>query len=347
MTSTLPLSLGQTIAPEVLKRDFLKLEEMPYDKPEFAYSLVLPQTWTQAKLPPIDGGLRFDQPTMLSTFVGPADANDDCSMLQVWCQGLRREISASDWLKNFLSSGNSSILDWEVRSPYLADARVQRQEGNVVLILRLSARVVGNRLFLVQCLASDNSFRDSENIFGLAIASFKVSQRPDNPHVELWQTHRLDDALTFHAPLSWVERRPETPVGLDFVELFSLNRSGQPVGILKAMSLRKKLTTGKNGLDLPALLASEFAKGGLQLVELAAAESIPLDEPFSKGFHKVWKATFPTAQIKRELNLLVLSMETATHHFLVGLQTCAPGQDFYEYAVHRRAFDIVLETLGC
>jgi hypothetical protein len=38
-------------------------------------------------------------------------------------------------------------------------------------------------------------------------------------------------------------------------------------------------------------------------------------------------------------------VESPSHHVLVGLLTCAPSESFYEYAVNRRAFEIVLETI--
>jgi hypothetical protein len=344
MANTEHLTLGEPIPANVLKKDFVKVEDLPFGQAALGYSVVLPNSWIQLKLAAPDARLLVDHPKVLSTFLGPKNDNGN-PMVQVWCQGLIREISAADWLKDFLSRGDSSILSLEHISPYVADALVGRQEGLVSLKTRMAVRVSGNRLFLFQGIAPADLFEGYADIFGLAVSSFKPTLIPDNPHVELWQTHRLDKTITCNAPYSWLERRPKAPPGLDLVDLYNLNASALPVAILKVMSVRRKLTKGKKGLDLPALLIAEFTKAGALVTEIAKDEKFPVPKPLSNGVLKVCKAFLPRSKDKRLQNLLVVAVESPTHHVLVGLLTCAPGEAYYEYAVNRRAFDIVLETL--
>ena len=128
------------------------------------------------------------------------------------------------------------------------------------------------------------------------------------------------------------------------VDLYNLNGAAEPVGNLKAMVVRRTLTNGKQSIDLPALLTAEFLKIGVQITELVSNESIETPEPLTNGSVKICKALIPAAHQVRLQNLIVLSADAPTHHILVGLLTCAPCEGFYEYAVNRRAFDIVLET---
>jgi hypothetical protein len=346
MANTELFTLGQTIPAKVLKKDYVKVEDKPFGQAALAYSLVLPNDWIQLKLSAPDGQLLVEHPKLLSTFLGPKQPEGN-PMAQVWCQGLVREISAGDWLKDFLSRSNASIIALEVRSPYLAEALALRQEGAVAIKTRISARLAGNRLFLVQGVAPEPLFPAYAEAFGLAISSFKPALLSDNPHVELWQTHHLDQAVTFNAPYSWLERRPKAPAGLDLVDLYNLNASAQPVAILKVMSVRRTLTQGKKGLDLPALLIAEFTKAGLQVTEVAAQETVSVPKPLSNGSLRVCKAIVPKSKDHRLQNLLVVAVDGPSHHVLAGLQTCAPNEGFYEYAMNRRAFDIVLDTLKC
>src|SRR5438552_8980727 len=101
------LSLGQSIPKQVLKKDFAKVQDKPFGQEGFAYSIVLPNSWIQLKVSSPDGRLPVEQPKLLSTYLGPKDKNGN-PMVQVWCQGLIREISAGDWLKDFLSRTNAS-----------------------------------------------------------------------------------------------------------------------------------------------------------------------------------------------------------------------------------------------
>jgi hypothetical protein len=337
------LTLGESIPNQTLKKDYVKVEDKPFGQTGLGYTMVVPNSWIQLKLSAKSGRLLVEQPKLLATYLGPKDDNGN-PMLQVWCQGLVREIGAAEWLKDFLTKTGNTILSLEAHSPYLADALVGRVQGPVRLKIRFAAHLSGNRLFLIQGIAPEDLFEKYADNFGLAVSSFKPTATGDNPHVELWQTHHLDKAITFNAPISWLERRPKCPPGLDLVDLYNLNAEGEPVANLKVMSVRHKLTKGKKGLDLPALLIAEFTKAGVLVTEIAEDERFTAPKPLANGKSMICKAIIPKAEVKQPQNLLIVSVDASTHHVLTGLLTCAPNEGFYEYAVNRRAFDIVLET---
>ena len=155
---------------------------------------------------------------------------------------------------------------------------------------------------------------------------------------------RLISVLCVMPLLSWPEKKPEGPPGLDAIHLFNLNAEGQPVGVMKMMTIRRSLTEGKKGLDLPAMLVMEFSKIGVEVLEIASDEPLSVSPPFQNGSFKILTAGLPKGD-NRLRNLLIASFASPTHHVLVGLLTRAPKEGFYEYAVNRRAFDIVLETM--
>ena len=177
MTTTELLPLGQSIPPAVLKKDFVKLEDKPYGQPALGYSVVLPNDWLQLKLKATDARLHVEHPKLLSTFLGPKDDGGN-PMFQVWCQGLIREISAGDWLKDFLTRTGHEIISLEIRSAYLADALVTRRDGPVLLKIRYSARLAGYRLFLCEGAAPDDLFPKYADGFGLASCTFKPTLSP-------------------------------------------------------------------------------------------------------------------------------------------------------------------------
>ena len=344
MTDTSVLPLGQNIPEAELAENFVKLEDQPYGNDDLAYSVVLPNEWLQLGLEADDDVLHAGRPKLLSNFLSPTD-RDANAMLQVWGQGLIKEITAADWLKWYLVQSDREISSLQVTSPYFADAVAHwRMDDKVDYTMRIAARVAGNRLFLIQGMAPNDLYPDYADIFGLSVSSFKVAKELDNPHVELWQTHTLDKQVVFNAPLSWPERKPEqTPPGMDAVDLFNLDAEGHPVGVLKAMVIRRTLTEGKEDLDLASLLLAEFTKMNVEVIDIASDERLAVAEPFVEGRLKVLTARLPKGD-DRLRNVMIAEVASPTHHVLVGLLTCAPKEGFYEYAVNRRAFDIVMET---
>lgn len=343
MTDLTTFPLGQTIAQDELASRFVKQEDQPYGNLDLAYSIVLPNDWLQLGLEAQDAQLHADKPKLLANVLSPTD-RDANGMIQVWCQGLIKEISAADWLKYYLTTTGREVGALQVVSPYFADAIAHWELDKVAYTMRIAACVAGNRLFLIQGMAPDDLYAEYAELFGLAVSSFKVTRKLENPHVELWQTHTLDDRIVCNAPISWPERTPEAPEGLSAVDLFNLSGEGEPLGVLKIMTLRKKLTEGKSGIDLPALLVMEFTKIGIEVETIASDEPLPVSEPFGNGSFKILTARVPKGD-NRLRNLLIASFDVPSHHVLVGLMTCAPKEGFYEYAVNRRAFDIVLETM--
>src|SRR5215831_19452395 len=204
MPDTELLPLGQDIPAKILKKDFVKVEDKPFGQAGLAYSIVLPNDWIQLKLSAPDGQLRADHPKQLAAYLGPKHPEGN-AMVQVWCQGLVREIAAGDWLKDFFTRTGATALAMETPSPYHAQALVLRRDGPILLKTRFSARLAGNRLFLLQGIAPAPLFDTYADAFGLAVSSFKPAEFSDNPHVELWQTHHLDSVVKFNAPYSWLE----------------------------------------------------------------------------------------------------------------------------------------------
>lgn len=336
-------TLGQEIPPGELAEHYVKIEDQPYGNADLAYSIVLPNDWIQIGLQASDSALHSDKPKLLANFSGPTDQGGN-AMLQVWAQDLEKEISAADWLKHYLISSGRKVDFIQAASPYFADAVATWEIEQITQRIRVIARVSGNRVFFVQGVVPHDLYAQYADKFGLAIASFKVAVEPKNPHVELWQTHTLDEHVICNAPYSWPEKKADAPEGLDLVNLFNLAADGSPVSVIKIMTARKALMQGKPEIDLSALLAMEFIKMGVEVAEVATDEAVAVAAPFVNGRLKVLTASLPQGD-NRLRNLMIAEFGSPTHQVLAGLLTCAPKEGFYEYAVNRRAFDIVLETM--
>lgn len=344
MAETSVLPQGQNIPESELTENFVKLSDTPYGNDDLAYSVVLPNDWLQLGIEAEDDVLHAGHPKLLANFLSPID-RDANAMLQVWGQGLIKEIAAGDWLKWYLVETGRTPDSVQIVSPYFADAIAHCEIEGVPYTMRVMARLASNRMFILQAMAPSDLYPDYADTFGLAVTSFKVAKEFENPHVEPWQTHTLDAAVTFNAPLSWPERKPEeAPEGLDAVDLFNLNAQGEPLGVLKAMTFRRSILEGKGEINLAAVLVDEFVKMNVEILEIVSDEPVSPAEPFGAGSFKTMTARLPKGD-DRLRNLLVAEVYAPDHVFLIGLLTCAPKEGYNEYAVNRRALDIALETL--
>lgn len=337
-------SLGEDIPSETLKSDFAKVEETAHGNPAFAYSMVVPNDYLQIGLEAANARLQVDAPTLLANFIGPLQAGAN-PMIQVFCQGLVKEIAAEAWLKHYLAREDTLIVEVKALSPLQADAVVVRQtDDDVRLAVRIAAQIHGNRMFLVQCTAPEDLFESYADAFGIAVATFKPAHAMAQPSVEVRSNYRLDDALFFQMPYSWPFEKLEAPPGMDGYAFLNLDARSEPVGSIKVLSLRRALTEGKQGLDLPALLVSEFTKTGVEIAGLVREDDVPVRAPFTGGSIKVLQVRLAPGD-ETPWNLVVAALDTPAHHVLVGVLTCAPKHDFYLHSVNMRAFELVLETL--
>lgn len=338
-----PFTLGQGIPKAELESSFVKVEETPHGNPAFAYTMVVPADLLRLGFTVKDGRMHADQPKLLASFLGPKVDNGN-ALLQLSCQGLVKEIAAGAWLKHFLQQPDIVVDAFREDSPQQAGAVATRTSPEGVrLTMRLAAQIHGNRLFLVQGLAPSDLYEQNAEAFGVAVATFRVTHPSALPTVEGRATQTLDGAVTFQTPFSWLYQNLEAPEGLAGLNLYSLAGDGSPTGAIKALSVRRSLTRGKKGLDLPALLISEFTKTGVKLGAVVSDQPLPAPAPLANGRMKILTATLGANP--RLHNLLVASVDLPTHHVLLGLLTCAPKEDFYLHSVNLRAFQIALETL--
>lgn len=338
-----PFTLGQGIPKAELESSFVKAEEIPHGNPAFAYAMVVPGDFLQLGIAVQDGRMHADQPKLLASFLGPKVDNGN-ALLQLSCQGLVKEIAAGAWLKHFLHRADTVVDAFREDSALQAGAVATRTSAEGVrLTMRLAAQIHGNRLFLVQGLAPSDQFERYAEAFGVAVATFRPAHAMAQPSVEARSTQTLDGAVTFQTPFSWLYQNLEAPEGLAGLNLYSLAGDGKPTGAIKALAVRRSLTRGKKGLDLPALLISEFTKTGVKLGAVVSDQPMPVPAPLANGRLKILTVTLGAAP--RLHNLLVASVDLPSHHVLLGLLTCAPKEDFYVHSVNLRAFQIALETL--
>lgn len=337
-------SLGEDLSPDELKSGYVKVEEVAHGNPAFAFSMVVNNEYLAIPIQAADGHMHADEPKLLASFLGPLNDNGN-PMVQLFCLGMIKDIAADAWLKDFLNREGTTLVEMKTHNPLHAEAVVTRvTEEEVKLGVRLDVQIHGNRLFMIQCTAPEDLLGEYLDSFGVSIATFKPLHAMAQPSVEVRSNYRMDEALFFQMPYSWPFTKLEAPKGMDGFSFLNLNAESEPAGAIKVFSLRRSLTDGKEDLDLPALMVSEFTKTGLQITDVVSEHNIPTPPPFTGGSTKVLLAK--TSQDSSPvLNLVVAAVDSPDHHILVGLLTCAPKEDFYLHSVNMRAFEIVLETL--
>jgi len=333
MTDTLPT--GRAFSPQEISRLFIWYDAVPYENPELALSLLVPQGWRA-------DAATAESPSLSTTIMKPLvllAQPDNAAYLQVQAVRLDHDISAEHWVRYYMIQAGYKPRAMRELSPVFADSLCNFSISDVEFTGRLAVRIVDDRLFMIFGFAPVERFPALSESFGVSVASFKPIQPRSRPGVEPWI--RLSaGTVEFSCPPGWTAIPAKAPKGIAGIDL-TLTVADALTGWMRVKTVSRELPTDME-LQVQTTLDG-LARDGLQVSRLMANTGVGLEgTAFTGGFLQVYES-HTSADLPQELWLAIL--EDKERYVVVFLVTPDRVDNFPVWARNRRAFGIILESL--
>lgn len=336
------LPRGQSLSPAELQEQFVLVEDIPFGNSQLAYRILIRRDWGFDRIiaESVDLGTTHLKP--LAIFAG-APHNGVSPYLQIQALTLVREISAAHWLRHFAEITNRQIIVFAERSDQFADSVMSFQVEERVFRGRATALIDGNRLFLLFAFASEEEYTTLAEAFGVSVASFKLRNPSPQRSIELRQQFQIENVLHGQYPRSWRSRTPEnTPPGKAVLDLYNFDDDGVLNGMMRIKVAEKSLADMSIAITQ---VQQEFIEGNLRLRD--RIHSGPLTFPegrFKNGRIEIFGATLDNPEaLSQELWISV--GEADQRWVSVTLLTPNRQERFYAWAINKKAYEIILQSL--
>ncbi len=336
--ATLKLLRKPSFTEEQLRDSLGEIETKLAAGPQFDFRMRVPAGWSAAFQPDADpkkGGA----PVLLAHV--SRDDNLDIEV-RVICAVLEREMNPTDWLELWLMKTDQGMIDattFKTSYGILGDALTHNPDKTVPGTCRVFTVKDGDRLFLIEARSradNEQSIHLMQNIFLVAVSTFELLNPTKERFAEPFRIEALagDGPLPyFLVPESW-EAHPQSqvPDGGDAL-LFDNGGDGTMMVVATPFADEEEM--------LEEVLHGKFsATEGLELF------------PLRKGFAEVPNASFEiTARgcdgVKEDgaLEFAVAKVKGPKMSAAVALLTPSPDSDHRIYAINRRAFEVLVESL--
>lgn len=322
------LPTGQNISPKLLKTFFQKCYNPLPEYPTLAHSIIVPLRWqTINKLQsvPING----KNLTPLAIWVAKPNKSISPS-IQVQVAKLTQEISAHHWLRYYATVSEQQILTLQTESVSFADSLVKFQHAEQVVIKRTTAVIHGQWLVFVSGLARESDYPALAETFGLAVTSFTLLKPAEPARIEPWTHYQLAERLQFDCPASWQTRFATDKE----IELYQDENH----------SLLKVALESQQRFDKPAEVLEKALDNFTQIriQELLHSAPLPNSSLPGKNHHLlIYQGTLKD----KPSELWISFYEDNQYYTVISLLTVSRDTDFYQWAVNKRAYGILLQSL--
>jgi len=277
----------------------------------------------------------------LRIFKGPEDG----VLIRIHAIRLVREITAANWLRHHAIETERKILAISPISDNSADCLTEFVNKEHVFQCRAAAFIDGDRLFFIQNLARSSAYPKYEEVFGVPVMSFDISKQSGKPSVEKHIPYNSDAIVRFAYPASWkcraaAEKRPGEKGDVD---LFSIGSDGNVSGRMRIKTVEKSFSKDNEARILETIAEyrdhNVIAGGILETVEAAIATS-----RFDSALVRAYRTQIRNDEIGQEIWIAVI--EDPKYHIIISMLTPFREQAFFLWAVNRRAYGIILESLS-
>lgn len=332
------LPIGDKITPKELTDNFIKAQDQPYGNNSLGYSLLVPNTWNY------DSSLRAETGYLNTEKLKPlAIFEKENAYIQLQAIQLVREVSAAHWLRYFAVTTGRKIIELVELSPLFSDTLMTFDIEGHAFVGRLAAKIDGNRLFLVFCFAVEEAYPYLEEVFGLAISSFKLLNPSQQPTIESRQEYKLKDIVQFVCPSSWQYNYPENaPVGKHAIDLYNFDDEQALQGLIRVKAVLKSVVTNSDQLVKDTII--EFSEANFQIQKALHNGAVAsYSDQFQDGLLMIYLGVIEGSDEPQEFWLSVF--EAQSHYIVLSLLSPARESVFYTWAFNKRAYEIVLESL--
>lgn len=303
------------------------------------FQCALPRTWRRQILD--RSAPTASRPLVrMARFFDPAGSGETV----ISCAFLPREVHPADWLRIYIANARYRIIDWRERPSRfgeVGDALVCGEDETSNMWHRLTPIKDGNLLFLIDSrMASPDPL--VQEVAYMAVAHFRLIAPTGQPYAESFRETELtaERPVCFLIPELWYEQAAgAAPPEGGAIQYFEHRDNGQLLSSLVAVAGSEGRITAT---EIETVTLQKCEANGIDISaepELLYHYSSP--DGASQVLAKNWRAE-STGQ-----PLTVLSAQVSLHGVPVALTLLSPTaeEQMELWAIHRRAFDIAVESL--
>lgn len=303
----------------------------------FRFRIMVPDHWVVARAS--DKRLSAKAVELIAMFVDPVDPLTNVSVLG---QILTAEISAADWLHHFLTTReNANYGGVAAAGARRARATFDTRIDGARMVGLTTVTVNGDTTIVLQAMCPEQKFDAVKDALNAGVRSFNTEEVVTPNVVEPWLTHRLSPAVSFEFPASWqVQAPPAFPSGRFVFDLLRKDSDQVVQGFARVKSIEDGSVVSLD--EALRTTIKEFEASNLRLSMLPAFTSIDPWQPFVEAKSlDVPASSNPTSVLQFQ------STAVRTRNVTLVVTCLGPesGQDYYQWAVNCRAYEIAIGTL--
>ncbi|MBF0304637.1 MAG: hypothetical protein HQL41_03170 [Alphaproteobacteria bacterium] len=335
MTGKLPN--GEGLSPDALPFEVKTVKVIPFGNERISFVITRPVSWRietiSATTPnPSHASLK---PVMLAV------SQDGSGYLEVQVIKLKREITAANWLRQYVVEMRYDLRALETAAWNSANGLVSFTIDDQPFVGRLGALVHGDTLFLVFAFTVAANYEAWAEALGLIINSFRASATIERASVETHSVHDLAGKVSFHYPASWSVAPVKSSVrSVAAVDLRSVEKNGSMSGWIRLKAADKALPT-RMELQLEEAL-EEFEEAGFLKEDLARNSGADVGGRFLSGFLRTYTGR---SSENVPLELWITVVESVDLYVTASLLTPPRSEAFPLWAINRRAYEIICRSL--
>ncbi|MBI3441205.1 MAG: hypothetical protein HY052_05310 [Proteobacteria bacterium] len=318
--------------------------QAPFKNPKYEFDIMLPKDWTSESIAkPADQSLKQDIPEMIARFKSPMIGTAQ-ALITVQVQHLRYEISAENWLRNYVITNGYSLQEKvtalgnkKVGMAYVSVFEAKSTYGYT------TAQINGDTVIMVTFEIPLYLKEQMAVLQKYAVESFRLTLVNDNP-VEKQKEYNLSDALKFTYPESWVVHYPDfKDLNNMSVQLHNETSARKIYGLIRFMAIhRNRQTSLAQEMTRIRKYFDEFL--GLEVAGLVSSETPSLHNRFMFSRYEVYQVEAKKKNVsKQEIRLAVLGDQD--WYIIVFLLTPRETDNMYVWARNTRTFDMILQSM--
>ena len=304
---------------------------------------MLPKDWTYEQTAQVHDAYGLSRELMgaLARFKSPVIETMQ-AIVTVQSIKLTREVSAENWLKNFLFTTGCDLQDTVVPVDVKkAGANCISTVGGTSLYIYMTVQINGNNAVVVR-FESPLAIKDPLAFVRKRICnSFRFILETDNP-IETQKSFNFADALKFSYPESLLINHVDVKDTRHMsMQLYNQNKGNRVDGLIRFQVIKRSTDTSlkKETDDL-----KKFIDGflGIDFKKLVSSDKAPVSNRFIFSRYEIYQVSSKKENtIDQELRLVVLGDQN--WYILVFLLTPTANVDFNTWAVNLQDFDMIVK----
>ncbi len=325
-------------------------EETPLNDKTLAYSVRVPSGWKE-----LDRGLsNFSVSSKvfgeIARFYGPPRLMGQRSRFTVQVIGLDYQLTAEQWLLQYLLTNGYSIQGFKTIGDERAEALFVLVKDGISYIIRAMAQINGKRVIMAQYFLPINNWDEGKSNQSHVVSSFTLLNK-EKKLVEEMKVFRFLDVAEIKYPVSWELRSPP---------LRSIDRMGaQILNVASKVSGRDKIKylNGKVDIKLVSVFAAdaleeeikvyktELEKDGLLIREsLGTEKGFEFNDMFDLSKLEIFDAV-DSEEETLDYELWLSRFSAGDYYYFVSLLTPSREDDFFVWSRNTQAYKLILEHI--